>query len=108
MKIKKGVVYLPEPEMYKAQVIIGGVFKSHGKKLVITSGREGNHGDNSLHPFGYAFDCRIRFWTKKKREKVAREIQELLPFPYDLVVKHKPPHYHCEYDVTKTNPWFKL
>ena len=100
MKMKAGVVLWPlREEMRPALIVAGKVYKKYGRELLITSGLEGNHSDGSLHPYGYAIDTRIWYWRKKTQKKVADEIREELPFPFDVVLEKN--NIHIEYDFTK-------
>ena len=61
-------------------------------ELVITSGKDGKHGDNSLHYQGKAVDLRI--WNVL--ETLVNRLKEHLGPQYDVVLEKD--HIHIELD----------
>ena len=69
------------------------IYRKYGYELVITSTYEGNHSPGSLHYANLAIDIRA---PKKDREKLYKEIKEVLSDDYDVVLERT--HIHIEYD----------
>ena len=63
----------------------------------ITAGRDGKHGEHSLHYQDRAVDA--RFWNVADKEAMAQRIRTLLPHYYDVVVEKD--HFHIEADKKK-------
>ena len=91
----------------RAMVIVAPIFASYGHILTITSMREGNHMEGSLHVRGglnRAFDARSRDeiedggkkWGFSKRCIMANEFRQALGKHYDVVVEST--HFHIEFD----------
>lgn len=96
MKTKIGVKLSDlKIEMRPVLVAADKIWKKHGKELVITCTGGGVHSPGSLHPYGYAVDKRIRYFTTEVKLNVARELREALGKDYDVIV-HKT-HIHVEY-----------
>ena len=73
-----------------------------GRDGVITSGRDGQHGANSLHYSGEAIDLRSRDLTPAQVNNVIMALRNILGNDYDVVDEHtdnmESPHIHVEYD----------
>jgi hypothetical protein len=100
MKIKKGVILsgLQLP-MRRALKEADELWKKLGQELVITAGLEGEHSAGSLHYYGYAFDCRTRYFDQERHRHIAQTLRSALGGDYDVVV-HKT-HIHVEYNRAK-------
>jgi hypothetical protein len=98
MKIKAGVVlWEMEPYLVDQFEIIDDVSKMiSGKPAVITSGREGNHSENSLHYVGAAIDLRVWYMTPSERREYREVLAEVLGDDFDVVLETN--HVHVEYD----------
>ena len=95
MKFKDGVVWTDmHPQVVQVLDAVDGVFKIHGVEAVITSGRDGKHGTNSLHYEGKAFDLR----TWHVIDQVAKNLRKILGPDFDIVVESD--HIHVELDPT--------
>lgn len=81
------------PIVAKARGKIAKIYQGVGQDLYITSQREGIHGIISLHPDGWAFDCRLPFNVTKK---FIQRIKSALGPDFDIIVEHD--HLHIEYD----------
>lgn len=68
--------------------------KNHGP--VVTSGREGRHGAQSLHYVDRALDFRTRNLKNSTKRKVSMGMQIALGEDYDVVLESD--HLHVEYD----------
>ncbi len=88
------------PQMAIAYIIACGVYFKHTGSFfgvcVITSGREGQHGPNSLHPFGKALDLRTNTLIPAVVPYIFRDLKLALGEQYDVVLE--PTHVHMEYD----------
>ena len=59
------------PQMAIAYIIACGIYRDQAQQVcTITSGKEGEHGPNSLHPFGKALDFRIRTLTVVQQQTI--------------------------------------
>lgn len=68
--VKVGVVLLVTPEIEKLLAVLDPIYQLEKVPLVITSGIEGAHRENSLHYRARAFDTRSRHMTARKRKKI--------------------------------------
>lgn len=88
--IKRGVCGDLVLQAQKAFGRVAEVYSSYRQDIVITSIRDGNHGDNSIHPIGHAFD--IRYGDDIPENKIIQAAG-----PECDVVFHKT-HIHIEWD----------
>lgn len=86
--IKQGVLGDLQPIARKGLGKVAKLYKTSGLDLFVTSLRDGNHSDGSLHYDGLAFD--IRKGIEIYRIKLA------LGGGWDVV--EEVDHIHCEYD----------
>jgi hypothetical protein len=103
--LKKGVIINEKthPMMFVAMFIVDTVLSTNYgiKECWITSGLDGKHGDDSLHPEGKALDFRTRNWPMGKKKNIVTEIKKALGSDFDVVFESegKPQeHAHIEYD----------
>ena len=90
MWIKQGVLGDLQPAARKGLGRVAKVFSIHGEDIFITSLRDGNHGEGSLHYDGLAFDIRFS-------DNISfGEIKAALGPNWDVV--YESDHIHCEYD----------
>lgn len=83
--------------MFLASILIEPIFIAHGAQLVITSGVDGTHMQNSKHYEGLALDYRTRDMNEDDVKSVAVSCMNLLaPMGYDVVLETD--HIHIEYD----------
>lgn len=93
MKLKDGVVWQDmHPKIEDARQLVEKVYEEFKTELVITSGRDGKHGDNSLHYSGRAMDTR----TFNILENLLKRLKEVLGSEYDIVLEKD--HIHIEWD----------
>ena len=85
------------PEMVLAAVVAACVFEDAGVDCVITSCKDGQHSENSLHYSGKALDFRTRdLDTPELRKEVTRSIAAALGPEFDVV--DEVDHVHIEHD----------
>jgi len=92
--LKRGVCGDLDPIMEKALKKIHRIYQAYGEDLIITSIRDGTHGESgagSLHYIGRAIDCR-------KGKVPIYAISSALGADFDCIDENLPPHYHIEYD----------
>ena len=97
--IKKGaLVEGLSNEIWVAIGVIWAIFKDFQYPFVITSGKEGKHGTNSLHYSNNAFDIRTRDILDRDRlEDVYYSIKrDLDEFGFDVILEKD--HIHVEWD----------
>jgi len=105
IRIKQGAVIQGlHIEMHRVLKLVPKVWAEFGYLpwAAVTSGLDGEHGWDSLHPFGRAVD--LRTWKNDAgeqidlptKQKMARRLQTLLGTDYDVVVEGD--HIHVEYD----------
>lgn len=100
MKFKEGVSgFGLQIEMRKALMYCDTLWKKFGQELVITSTVDGSHSAGSLHYYGYAFDCRINYFTEDQKKEIYERMIEELPGEYDVILHST--HIHVEYDAIK-------
>ena len=87
---KQGVIGDLQQPARKGLGRVARLLSSRNEDLFITSLRDGNHSDGSLHYDGLAFDMRYPQLTSIK------QIKEKLGPKWDVVVESN--HIHCEYD----------
>lgn len=71
------------------------VLNNFGSPLVLTSGLDGTHMENSLHYEGKAIDVRI-WYIEGNEDVVVSKLEEKLPDYFDVVLE--PTHIHIELD----------
>jgi len=100
--VKPGTALSVEPEIVSARHTMAGIYARRGYQLMVTSSREGKHGDGSFHYLGLAEDYRVRdpgsAWSipDPERAAIVTEARIALGPLYDVVLK--PDHIHVEYD----------
>lgn len=95
MKLKDGVDLTDVSwRMFHAAIVADGVYQKFGAEAVITSGRDGKHGEHSLHYKGLAIDLRTS--NVRNPQEVVSALQQALGSAYDVVLESD--HIHCEYD----------
>jgi len=88
--VKQGVIGDLQQVARKGLGRVAKLFKFNRQDLYVTSIRDGNHSDGSLHYDGLAFDIR-----PNTRISVS-SIKEALGKGWDVVDESN--HIHCEYD----------
>ena len=107
MTLKQGVkIEGIKPECIVGLMIVDRYFAEHKVDFVVTSVKDGKHGENSLHYGGYAFDARLRHLDGNtgdisSEDKVlammyAKDLKERMGGLFDVVVEGD--HFHFEYD----------
>lgn len=87
-----------QPEMAAVFPIIDGTYEKIGYEAILTSGTEGVHGPNSLHPKGLATDWRTRHMREDLRLTLVTRLQKNLGKEFQVILETKPPHIHIEFD----------
>jgi hypothetical protein len=82
--------------MFVASLLIEPIFKLYGAELVITSGVDGTHKQDSKHYEGLALDYRTRDLSGREVEVAGKVAAALNPLGYDVVLEKD--HLHVEYD----------
>lgn len=82
--------------MFFASLLLEPLFLTYGAELVITSGRDGTHKQDSKHYEGLALDYRTRDLHGMETELAGRALALLSPLGYDVVLEKD--HLHVEYD----------
>lgn len=71
--------------------------------MIITSISDGVHSARSLHPIGFAWDCRSRRWRPARRAKALLALKDLFDEWHggivQVVAETKPLHFHFEVDM---------
>ena len=97
MIIKDGVsVKGLQPEILVALFVADTIWSTHGQRLVVTAGTDGEHKEGSLHYEGLAVDLRTRYFDDMQKQWVEQELRDALGYEYDVVLE--PTHIHVEYD----------
>ena len=104
MKIKPGVSFIaPHPAvLFALEIVNAWWWKRFGRHAVVTSGRDGEHSEASLH-YGTredvrerAFDVRTRDLNLVEQKNAAAALAELLGPTFDVVLEDD--HLHIEFD----------
>lgn len=74
--------------------IIEPILRKYGQEMVITSGLDGVHKQNSKHYSGCAIDLRI--WDLLHKDSCVSAMQVAIGEDYDVVLEGT--HIHLEYD----------
>jgi len=83
--------------MLQAALIIDAIMQRYlGTEAVVTSAKDGVHGDNSLHYVGNAMDFRTRDMKPTMRKLMRDIIATKLGNDFDVVLESD--HLHVEYD----------
>lgn len=98
MRFKRGVVlYAMDPIVEQAMDRIDDVHRQMvGRDAIVTSARDGEHSENSLHYEGRALDFRTRDLSPELKHRLATALQAELGDAYDVV--SEPSHIHVELD----------
>lgn len=85
------------PEMVLAGVVVMMVFREWGyNSCTITSCRDGQHKEGSLHYVGKALDFRTRDVVQSQLPTIVADIKEALGEEFDVVLEKD--HIHLEFD----------
>ena len=84
------------PQALLAMIVTRDLLATRQSVCMITSVCDGEHGPNSLHPKGRAFDFRIWYLPAQTRADVANALQARLGDEFDVVLEHD--HIHVEWD----------
>ena len=87
--LKRGVRDDIKPVMNRAVGKMASVYSAYGQDLIITSMREGTHGNGSVHYLGLAIDCR-------RGNVPISAISAALGADFDCIDESN--HYHIEFD----------
>lgn len=99
---KKGVkIAGVKPEMAFAQAEIREVCAELRIPFVITSCREGKHGQRSLHYSGYAIDVRTNTLPEVMHRVFRDKVAARLTDEFDVVLEKT--HLHVEFDPKTTH-----
>lgn len=99
MLLKYGVNPIFDSVLYRVLWLIDDVHQRVvGREAIVTSGNDGRHGPNSLHYKGRAMDLRTKDLEPSQVSRLAMELKKTLGNDWDVVIEHKPPHIHIEYD----------
>jgi hypothetical protein len=80
-----------------AYTIACAIYRAQANQVcIITSGAEGPHMVNSLHPLGKALDFRIRTLTTTQQQTILLALRAALGAQFDVVLEKT--HIHCEFD----------
>ena len=97
MQIKDGANYDGlTREMREACVIIDRVYTRYDYVCVLTSGKDGTHGEGSLHYEGRAGDFRTRQVTPENKHKIIADCQKELGPEFEVILEDS--HIHVEHD----------
>jgi hypothetical protein len=70
------------------------VWADHGQTLVITSTVDSVHSPGSYHYYGYAIDFRTRYFSRRERVQVYKDLRESLPKKYVILLEKDHMHIH--------------
>lgn len=94
---KDGVRYEDmHPEVVARKGDIISVFNNRGYLCVVTSARDGEHMEDSLHYEGRALDLRHRQMPEERKTLICDELRDTLGNDWDVVCEDT--HIHIEYD----------
>ena len=96
MKVKDSTVNIEnlDPILKAALTEMEYIYAKFHTELVITSGKDGTHGNGSLHYEGKAVD--LRTWNVL--DALVKQLKAHLGPDYDVVLEDT--HLHVEYDPT--------
>lgn len=90
-----------QPLMCYALIVAARCFWRRGYDIVVTSGRDGKHRADSLHPEGLAVDLRSKNVKDDEKIDLLHEIQDELGLDYDCLIEDigmANEHFHLEWD----------
>lgn len=90
--------------MRQSLITIDDIYKNNGQEVVVTCTGAGEHCPSSLHPYGFAYDIRTRFFDEKKKKKVYDEIKEEFDHSRYIIVSEST-HFHIQLNVMEVNRW---
>lgn len=100
LKVGAGIFMLPQLE--KLLYVASTILSFENLPLIITSGFDGPHRENSLHYRFLAVDIRNRDWTREQKATIPGRLRltyENYGYPVDVVVESD--HIHLEWDEKK-------
>lgn len=105
MRLKKGVIAEGvQAQTWYAIGVAEVVYRDLNTQLVVTSLKEGEHKEGSLHYLGLACDLRTRDLSRPGRQAALSRLVALLdPQGYDVIEEAS--HFHIEYDPKKGEQW---
>lgn len=97
MKVKPGANYDGlTGDMKRACEIIDRVYERYDYVCVLTSGKDGEHGEGSLHYEGRAGDFRNRQMPAENKGIVATDCRKELGNDFEVILEKT--HMHVEHD----------
>jgi hypothetical protein len=93
--------------MWYAAGVVEAAYKRRGHEAVLSCGDD-SHEERpaSLHHGGLAADWRTRNLPASTLAFIVSDLKELLePLGFDVVLEHKPPHLHIEYQPKNGEDW---
>ena len=97
MKIKSGANFDEmTQELKQACAVVTSVYQDFDYLCVLTSGKDGKHGEGSLHYEGLAADFRTRQVKPDTIPLIADECRKRLGKDFEVFVEKD--HIHIEYD----------
>lgn len=79
-------------------------FSERNIRVVMTSGSDGQHGLNSYHTIGYAWDFRTSEIPREQLPvvtyQIAMNLKRISQY-FDVVLEHDPEHLHVEFDLRR-------
>lgn len=97
LKLKPGAsIRGIQPELVVAMIAAVAAFAEQDADFILTSVRDGIHGEKSFHYNGLAFDCRTSHIAPVQADEITLRLKAALGTSYDVVLE--PDHLHVEYD----------
>ena len=98
LRIKPGVRLTElKPQILIAVNVAQATYEEVGAdEMVLTSVRDGEHGEKSLHSLGYCIDIRTRDLPNNAKIIAHELIADRLGEEFDVILE--PTHLHIEYD----------
>lgn len=92
IRVKDGV----QPQLIRIVAEVANISEELDLPLTITSGIDGQHGEDSLHYALRAVDIRINDLKPNEVKAVVADLQKFLGTSYDVVLEAD--HIHVEFD----------
>jgi len=99
--LKPGAQLPTTAEMSIALRAVSDVWGRYGYVPTVTSGTDGEHGDDSLHYDGLALDFRTKDLSPRLKQQMIADVRDELGGSYDVVLEFAGSaneHLHIEYD----------
>jgi hypothetical protein len=94
--LKPGVSLVgTDPALVIGAMVVKDAYAELGADCILTSGRDGQHSETSLHYAGHAFDFRTWMLTPEQQQDLIVVLKDRLTQDFDVILESD--HIHLEH-----------